>query len=151
LDFFLFLLFGSLIDCFFVNIIIFTSHPLSKKKKESFFFGIINEFVISVSFCAGVFILFPQLPFTYQVDPVLSLSLSLSLSFSLSLFLSFSLSLTLPFLSFSLDSYSLSRAFFSRSLLFTQLSWNQLDNVSRRLRFGVLFFNCIIGIALTCR
>merc|ERR1712137_874994 len=94
--------------------------------------------------CRSLLSFFLQFSFTYQVDPVLSLFLSRSLSNCLSFFPSFYLSISL---------YPL-----SRSSLYTAASCNELDNISRWLRFGVFsltlsfsFFNCIIGIALTCR
>jgi len=138
-----------IIHRFFVNIIIiiitFTSQPLNQKQTTKK--GIINEFVISVSFCAGVFFLF-SCNFLSRIR-LIPYSFYLILNF----FLNY---LPLLFLSFSVFSF-----FFSLSLsLYTTASCNELDNVSRWLRFGVfylsLFFfpffsNCIIGIALTCR
>merc|ERR1711928_332491 len=139
------------INCFFVNIItiiiIFTSQPLNHKQTTKK--GIINEFVISVSFCAGVFFLF-SCNFLSRIK-LIPYSFYLILNF----FLNY---LPLLFLSFSVFSF-----FFSLSLslyLFTQLplvmNWIMFQDgcvsgFSIYLSSFFLFFsNCIIGIALTC-
>merc|ERR1712116_105398 len=89
------------INCFFVNIItiiiIFTSQPLNHKQTTKK--GIINEFVISVSFCAGVYFLF-SCNFLSRIK-LIPYSLSFSLALFLTVFLFFFLfSFLFFFLSF---------------------------------------------------